>query len=48
MEIGGQTLSREDAIKYRELLYRRELSSHEKEEFMYANTKRQLEQWEKC
>lgn len=39
---------KEDAFKYREVLYKRELTTAEKEKLIYSQTKRSLDEWENC
>lgn len=46
--INALPLSKEDAYKYREVLYKRELTDVEKENFLYFQNKRDLQDWEKC
>ncbi len=48
LSINAQPLSKKDAFKFREALYERELTSSEKEEFIYHQTKRNLTQSENC
>ena len=39
---------KEEAFKYRQVLYKRELTEAEKEKLVYMQTKRHLESWQSC
>ncbi len=44
--IRAKPMNKDEAFKFRETLYKRELTDREKEIFMYSNTKRRLNDWE--
>jgi hypothetical protein len=48
LSINAHPLSKEDAFKYREILYKRELTDAEKERVLFLQNKRQLDSWENC
>ncbi len=48
LSINAQPLSKEDALRFREVLYKRELTNSEKEEFIYYQAKRSLSRSENC
>ncbi len=48
LHINAKPLSKDEAFRFRESLYKRELSDSEKENFLYSTTKRKLSSWENC
>jgi hypothetical protein len=44
--IRAKPLSKEEGYKFRETLFKRELTDREKETFLYSSTKRTLSEWE--